>query len=84
MRHARVENDEERELIENVYMPAAKKHIQGYTGMSDEQIEAAEDISLAFLALCCHFIDNRGAYTDGKDIDRVLSCILDKYACNLL
>ena len=63
-------DDADRQVLENIIMPAAKAHMVTYTG---------------YLALCSFLYDNRslGAVTDQKQNELVAS-FLDGYNLNLM
>ena len=82
--YARVYDDGDDRMIEDVIIPAAKQHILDFTGLSREQAEVLPDITLACLALCTYMYDNRSMTVDGGQIGRVMSSLLGKYSRNLL
>lgn len=82
--HAKVETDSDDNLIEQVYMPAAKKHICDYAGLSGEQAEELEDLSIPYLAVCAHLIDHRGMIAESDTVNQVIDAFLQKHSRNLL
>ena len=57
MRFGRIE-EEDRRLIPAI-LSAARSYVLGYTGLSLEETDPYEDITLACLVLCCEMYDNR-------------------------
>ena len=47
-----IDNDDDDNLIETVLMPSAKAHISDYTGLSAENIDQKESLTMAYIALC--------------------------------
>ncbi len=63
---------------------AAVAFVRGYTGLTDEKIEAHEDITVAVLTLISDMYDNRQMYVDKSNVNRVADAILGMYSENLL
>ncbi|MCI8285243.1 MAG: phage gp6-like head-tail connector protein [Firmicutes bacterium] len=76
--------DEETELLTPI-LAAARSYILGYTGLTAEEAEKYEDLSLALLAVCADMYDKRGATsTVSLSENRLVSNILGMYSVNLL
>lgn len=71
-------------LIETLFLPAAKRHLMEYTGLTEEQMEEKEDLALACLVLVSHFYDNRSMVVDGDKVNQVLDSLIFKYSQNLV
>ena len=80
----RVVGDDDNALLEKIIAPAALRHIQGYTGLTENEIDAREDITLAYLVLISHMFDNRSMIVDSDRANRVVEAIIDKHSVNLL
>ena len=82
---ARVDDDAtDKELIETLFLPAAKAHIMGHTGMTAEQMDRYEDIPIAVCALCCQMYDNRSVEVASDKLNPVVADIIGKYDRNLI
>lgn len=66
-------------------MSAALQHMTGYTGRSDDFIEAQDDLGYVYLALCAEIYENRQVrLTQGQYKNELVYQILDKYCVNFL
>ena len=65
-------------------LKAAKSYIRGFTGLSDEEIDRHEDLTLAALVLCAEFYENRTLSVDAAHQNRAVDAILSMYRTNLL
>lgn len=63
---------------------AALHYIRSYTGLTDEQMEQHEDLSVALLVLCAEMYDNRQMTVQDERINPVISQILASHSVNLL
>ena len=82
--HARVDTKDDDSVIEGVYMPAALAYLQSYTGLQEDEINALEDMTLAYLALVTHFIDHRGVVDSGDKLSLVIDSLVGKYCRNAI
>lgn len=81
--YARIDFTEDDTLIDTI-MLAVKAHIKSYTGLTDDVINAKDDLSVAFMILCNELYENR-EYTVKQDkVNVVVKSILDMYSVNLL
>ena len=71
-------------LISRMFLPAAKEHIKGYCGLSDEEMDKYQDLPIAVCALCAHMYDNRSVAVDSDKENRVVREIIEKYSQNLI
>lgn len=81
----------EEEYLENgeaVYIEevkrAAVEYAKSYTGLSEEDLDTHEDITIAVLVLISDLYDNRQMYVDKGNINRVVDTILGMHCENLL
>lgn len=82
-KYIKVENDIEDTLINNILI-ASKTFIKNYTGLTEEEIENKEDISLVVLALANEMYSNREYTVDKNTLNPVITSILNMHCINLL
>jgi hypothetical protein len=63
---------------------AAIAYCVGYTGLTNEELDNHEDITIAVLTLISDMWDNRSMTVDRANINRVVDTILGMYCINLL
>lgn len=63
---------------------AAIAYCVGYTGLTKEELDNHEDITIAVLTLISDMWDNRSMTVDRANINRVVDTILGMYCINLL
>jgi predicted transcriptional regulator len=63
---------------------AVKAYIKGYTGLSDEQLDTKEDISIAVFVLANEMYENRIFTVKDNNVNKVVQSILDMHSINLL
>ena len=63
---------------------AAVSYVTSYTGLSLEEIDNHEDISIAVLTLIADMYDNRAMTVDKKEVNRTAEIILSMHSKNLL
>ena len=68
--------DSERVSLEAL-KTAAVSYVMSYTGLSLEEIDNHEDISIAVLTLIADMYDNRAMTVDKKEVNRTAEIILD-------
>lgn len=71
-------------LIARLFLPAAKEHIKGYCGLTEEEMDKYQDLPIAVCALCAHMYDNRSIAVDSEKENRVVREIIEKYSQNLI
>jgi len=76
--------DDDDMLIERVFMPAAKAHIADYTGLGMDAIDAKENLTVAYIALCAFLYDNRSMNILNDKQNEVIQSFLDAYCVNLV
>lgn len=82
--YARIRNDTDDEFIQTSIMNAALGYIKDYTGLKAEEIDEHEEFTLAYLALCVHFYDNRGVLAEDDKANKVVESILNMHSTNLI
>lgn len=71
-------------LITRMFLPAAKKHIRSHTGLTDEEMDKYEELTIAVCVLCAHLYDNRSMTVDSDKENRVVREIIEKYSSNFI
>ena len=59
-------------------------YIQGYTGITNDNLDNYQDFIIVVLVLCQDMWDNRTLYVDNSNLNHVVSSILDMHSVNLL
>lgn len=64
-------DDADRQVLENIIMPAAKAHMVTYTGQKEEELDKHAELTIAYLALCSFLYvtanNIRGSYIDESE-----------------
>ncbi|MFM9535700.1 head-tail connector protein [Lysinibacillus sp. IITD104] len=68
----------------SLILSAVKSFIKGYTGLSDEQLDTKEDISIAVFVLSNEMYENRIFTVKDNNVNKVVQTILDMHSINLL
>ena len=84
LRFIKVEEDEDTIKDMELILPAAKAYISDTIGLTAEEIDRREDITLAAVVLCQHMHDNRTFVVDSKEANRVIENILGLHDHNLV
>ena len=82
--YAVIEIDDDDTLIETVFMPSAKAHIRDYTGLTDDELDAKESLTVAYIALCAFLYDNRSMSVINDKQNAVVQSFMDSHCRNLL
>ena len=75
--------EEDRRLIPAI-LSAAQSYVLGYTGLSLEETDPYEDITLACLVLCCEMYDNRNLTVENEKVNPYVKSVLAMHAVNYL
>ena len=70
--------------ILNIILVAAKSHIKGITGRTEEDLDKLEDVTIAVLILCNEMFENRGMSVNSDKANKLITSILDMHSVNLL
>lgn len=81
--YARVEHSDDDMQFE-IILTACKSYVKGYTGMSDEQLDTKEDITIAVQVLANEMYENRTMTVQNDKVNKVVQSILDMHCLNLL
>ena len=76
--------DESEQEIINLNKESAFSYIQEETGLSPEQIEDTDDLTVAYLSLCQDFYDNRALQIDKNTVNNTVDTILSRHRINLI
>lgn len=63
---------------------AAVAYCTGYTGLSAEELDEHEDITIAVLTIISDMWDNRAMSIDRSNVNRVAETILSMHCVNLV
>ena len=83
IKYARMD-DMDADLSPEALLAAAKAFVKSYTGLTDEELDKHEEISIAILALCTDMYDNRQSTVENDKVNRVVETILGLHSVNLL
>lgn len=81
--YANIYHNEDDNLIFSI-LTAVKSYIRNYTGLSDEQMDQKEDLTIALMVLCNEMYDNRAFTIEDSKVNSVIKSILDMHSINLL
>lgn len=65
-------------------LAAAKSFAIGYTGLSLDELDQYEDVTIAVLALCVDLYENRTMSIEEGNLNRTVSSILSMHCRNFL
>lgn len=77
-------NDESTLSTFNMMFSAAKSYIKSYTGLTDEQMNEKEDLTIALFVLVSEMYDTRIYTVQNDKVNKVVSSILNMHSQNLL
>lgn len=72
------------DLLASVFLPAAEKHICTLLGITEEEMDEHEDLTLAVCVLAGTMYDNRSMVVDSDKENKTVADIISKYDRNLL
>jgi uncharacterized phage protein (predicted DNA packaging) len=78
-----VYHDEDNTLLEAI-LTGTISYIKGYTGLSTDDLDLKEDLTIALMVLCAEMYDNRSFSVDNRELNPVVKTILGMYATNNL
>ena len=76
-------NNEDDKLLNDILI-SSKSYIKNYTGLTEEQCNLKEDLTIALLALCTELYDNRAITVKENKLNYVINTILNMHSINLL
>lgn len=65
-------------------MTGSKAFIKGKTGLTDDEVDLHEDITIVFYVLCKDMYDTRTYYVDTANLNRLVTTILNMHRKNFL
>ena len=77
-----MEEADNREIL--TMKTAAVEYCKGYTGLTEEQLDQHEDITIAVLMLIADMYDNRQLQVDKNIMNKTAETILGMYCVNFL
>lgn len=72
------------ELIDSLFLPAAKAYIRSNSNLTNDDMDKYEDIPIAVCALCSHMYDNRSVEVTSDKVNEIVMNIIGKYDRNLI
>ncbi|CEG26007.1 head-tail connector protein [Bacillus sp. B-jedd] len=81
--YAHVFHGEDDKLFDGI-LAAGIAFIKGYTGLSAEQMDTKEDLTIALKVLSNEMYDNRTFTVENDKVNKVIKSILDMHSINLL
>jgi hypothetical protein len=81
--YANVYHNEDDNLFSAIFV-AAKSFIVNYTGLTIDDLDTHEDLSIALFVLSNEMYDNRVFTVDNVKLNFVIKTILDGHSVNLL
>lgn len=81
--YAHVYHSEDDQLFLSI-LSACKSYLKGYTGLSTEQLDSKEDLTIALMVLANEMYDNRTFSVENDKVNTVIKSILDMHSVNLL
>ena len=83
--YVREDNDDEATMTSfSMMLNATKAYIKSYTGLSDEQLDENEDLTIVVFVLVSDMYDNRTYSVQNDKVNKVVSTILNMHSRNLL
>jgi uncharacterized phage protein (predicted DNA packaging) len=80
---AHVYHTEDDRLFTSI-LAACKSYISGYTGLTTEQMDSKEDLTIALKVISNEMYDNRSFSVENDKVNSVVKSILDMHSVNLL
>lgn len=77
-------NDSEVDKNFNTILVGVTAYIKGYTGLTTEQIDTKEDLTLALLVIASEMYDNRQFTVENDKVNPIIKSILNMHCVNLL
>jgi uncharacterized phage protein (predicted DNA packaging) len=81
--YAHVYHNEDDSLFTNILL-ASRSYIQGYTGLTYDEMDAKEDLTMVLMVLSNELYDQRTFLMENAKINPMIETILNMYSKNLL
>jgi len=78
-----VYHDEDDTLISAI-LTASRSFVKNYTGLTNEGLDAKDDLSMAVFILSSELYDNRAYTVENNNVNPVIEAILGMHSVNLL
>jgi uncharacterized phage protein (predicted DNA packaging) len=78
-----VYHNEDDNLISAILI-ASKSFVKNYTGLTNEALDAKDDLSMAVFILASELYDNRVYTVENTNVNPVIEAILNMHSVNLL
>jgi uncharacterized phage protein (predicted DNA packaging) len=80
--YTHIDFDDDDKLISDVIMPSAMAYIVSHTGLTLEELNQYEDVSIAFLCLVSDMYDNRQTTVSVNKVNPTTDFILNAHRVN--
>lgn len=83
--YGRIDEDAtDNNLLEDLFLPAAKEYMMQHTGMTTDEMDTHPDVAVAVCALCVQMYDNRSVTVDADKLNQVAVDIINRYSVNFI
>lgn len=72
------------DVLFQIILQATKSYIKNYTGLTLEQMDDKEDLTIALMILSNEMYDNRVYAVENDKVNKIVNSILDMHSVNLL
>ena len=81
--YLRLDSDNDNTTVTAI-MAAAKQYILSFTGLSADECDSFEDLSIAYFSLCADMYDNRTMIVSNDKVNPLVKQILGGHSVNYL
>lgn len=81
--YANVDNSLD-DVLFQIILQATTSYIKNYTGLTLEQMDDKEDLTMALMILSNEMYDNRVYAVENDKVNKIVNSILDMHSVNLL
>lgn len=72
------------DVLFKIILQATTSYIKNYTGLTLEQMDDKEDLTMALMILSNEMYDNRVYAVENDKVNKIVNSILDMHSVNLL
>lgn len=72
------------DVLFQIILQATTSYIKNYTGLTLEQMDDKEDLTMALMILSSEMYDNRVYAVENDKVNKIVNSILDMHSVNLL
>lgn len=83
MNYLRLDSDNDNTTVTAI-MAAARQYILSFTGLSADECDSFEDLSIAYFSLCADMYDNRAMMVSNDKVNPLVKQILASHSVNYL